>query len=43
MDLGTRSSFADLGQTVARNFGLKLDNGRDFLGELVTDREGRTS
>jgi phosphopentomutase len=35
-DLGTRSTFADLGQTLAENFGLDpLPNGTSFLGELI--------
>jgi phosphopentomutase len=34
-DLGVRSSFADLGQTLAENFGVgPLDAGQSFLGEL---------
>jgi phosphopentomutase len=32
--LGTRATFADLGQTVAENFGVALPNGTSFLGEL---------
>jgi phosphopentomutase len=39
-DLGTRSTFADLGQTVAENFGVgALRHGRSFLADL-TDRRG---
>jgi phosphopentomutase len=35
VDLGTRSSFADLGQTLAANFGVgPLAHGASFLGEL---------
>jgi phosphopentomutase len=34
-DLGTRSSLADVGQTIAENFGLDLQAGRSFLGEIV--------
>jgi phosphopentomutase len=35
-DLGTRASFADLGQTVAEYLGLtKLENGMSFLKELL--------
>jgi len=35
VDLGTRSSIADVGQTIAENFGLELQAGRSFLGEIV--------
>jgi len=36
VDLGTRATFADLGQTLAANFGVTpLDHGTSFLGELV--------
>ncbi len=38
VNLGTRSSLADIGQTVAENFGLKLTAGKSFLSELV-DRQ----
>ena len=34
-NLGTRSSLADIGQTVAQNFGLELPAGHSFLDELV--------
>ncbi len=35
LDLGTRDTFADLGQTIADNFGIgPLDHGRSFLGTL---------
>lgn len=34
-DLGIRTSLADIGQTVAENFGLKLQAGRSFLREIV--------
>jgi phosphopentomutase len=34
-DLGTRSTLADMGQTVAENFGLELSFGTSFLGELA--------
>src|SRR5580658_5302165 len=30
--LGTRGSLSDLGQTVAQNFGTRIENGRSFLG-----------
>jgi phosphopentomutase len=35
IDLGTRSSLADIGQTIAENFGLKLVAGESFLRKLV--------
>jgi phosphopentomutase len=34
VDLGIRTSLADIGQTVAENFGLKLQVGRSFLREV---------
>lgn len=34
VDLGTRGSLADIGQTIADNFGLKLSAGKSFLVEL---------
>ncbi|MEK6283890.1 MAG: phosphopentomutase [Acidobacteriota bacterium] len=34
VDLGTRDSLADIGQTIAENFGLKLTAGKSFLSEL---------
>ncbi|HEX6278784.1 MAG TPA: phosphopentomutase [Pyrinomonadaceae bacterium] len=34
VDLGTRGSLADIGATVAENFGLSLDAGESFLGNL---------
>jgi phosphopentomutase len=33
-NLGTRASLADIGQTVAENFGVSLPNGASFLGLL---------
>ena len=33
-DLGKRDSLADIGQTIAENFGLSLTAGRSFLAEL---------
>ncbi|MGD8330037.1 MAG: phosphopentomutase [Acidobacteriota bacterium] len=33
-DLGTRSSYADLGRTVLDNFGLRTDAGESFLDEI---------
>lgn len=35
VNLGTRASLADIGQTVADNFHLKLTAGESFLGQLV--------
>jgi phosphopentomutase len=35
VDLGIRSSLADIGQTVAENFGLKLQAGSSFLREMI--------
>jgi phosphopentomutase len=35
--LGTRDSLADIGQTVADNFGLKLSHGESFLSELTSN------
>jgi phosphopentomutase len=35
VDLGTRSSLADVGQTVAENFGLELKLGRSFLWQIT--------
>ncbi len=34
VDLGTRASLADVGQTVAENFGLRLQHGTSFLSEI---------
>ena len=34
VDLGIRASLADIGQTIAENFGLKLSAGRSFLSEV---------
>ena len=31
VDLGTRESLSDIGQSIADNFGLKLGNGTSFL------------
>jgi phosphopentomutase len=36
VDLGTRDSLADIGQTIAHNFGLNLTAGKSFL-DLITD------
>lgn len=35
VNLGTRGSLADIGQTVATNFGLKLTAGESFLAEVL--------
>ena len=35
VDLGTRDSLSDIGQTVAENFGLKLIAGESFLSEVA--------
>ena len=41
VDLGIRSTFADLGQTLAENFGVgPLANGTSFLSDIV-ERTGR--
>ncbi len=34
-NLGTRSTLADMGQTIAENFGLKLPEGESFLSQIV--------
>lgn len=34
VNLGTRRSMADMGQTIAENFGLQLQNGTSFLRDL---------
>ncbi|HNY42149.1 MAG TPA: phosphopentomutase, partial [Bryobacteraceae bacterium] len=33
-DLGTRASLADVGQTIAANFGLRVAAGQSFLGQV---------
>jgi phosphopentomutase len=35
VDLGIRSSLADIGQTVAENFRLRLREGKSFLQEII--------
>lgn len=35
VDLGTRETLADIGQTIAENFGLKLAAGQSFLSEVA--------
>ncbi|MFN2529684.1 MAG: phosphopentomutase [Pyrinomonadaceae bacterium] len=37
VNLGTRSSLADIGQTIAANFGVKLADGESFLPEVEAD------
>lgn len=34
VDLGTRQSLSDIGQTIAENFGVELEDGVSFLSEL---------
>ena len=38
IDLGKRDSLADIGQTIAENFGLRLTAGRSFLTEISRAR-----
>jgi phosphopentomutase len=35
IDLGVRKTLADMGQTIAENFGLELQAGRSFLGSVT--------
>jgi len=35
VNLGTRGSLADIGQTAAENFGLRLKDGESFLNQIV--------
>jgi phosphopentomutase len=35
VDLGTRETFADLGQTIADLFGVTLPNGTSFLADIL--------
>jgi phosphopentomutase len=35
VDLGIRGSLADIGQTIAENFGQKLSGGESFLSSIV--------
>ncbi len=35
VNLGTRGSLADIGQTIAENFGLQLKDGESFLKEII--------
>ena len=42
VDLGIRGSLADVGQTVAENFGLRLQAGASFLGQVIASRGSET-
>jgi phosphopentomutase len=33
--LGTRQSLSDIGQTISENFGVRIDDGISFLGEMT--------
>jgi phosphopentomutase len=35
VNLGTRDSLADIGQTIAHNFGLRLTAGESFLDRIA--------
>ena len=35
VNLGTRDSLADIGQTIAENFGLRLNAGKSFLDRIT--------
>ncbi len=35
LDLGTRQSLADIGQTIAENFGVRIENGISFLSDVA--------
>jgi len=35
VNLGLRASLSDIGQTVAANFGVSIDNGASFLKDLI--------
>jgi phosphopentomutase len=37
VDLGLRSTLSDIGQTVAENFGARIDKGESFLSRLTPD------
>ena len=39
VDIGTRSTFADLGQTIAELFGAKLPHGTSFLADIVDTQQ----
>ena len=34
-DLGTRATLSDIGQTIAQNFGVRIENGTSFLQQLL--------
>jgi phosphopentomutase len=34
VNLGTRATLADIGQTVAENFGASIEHGTSFLAEI---------
>jgi phosphopentomutase len=38
VNLGTRATLSDIGQTVAENFGLRLSQGESFLAALLADK-----
>ena len=35
VDLGTRATLSDMGQTVAENFGTSIEKGTSFLGQII--------
>jgi phosphopentomutase len=35
VNLGTRATFSDIGQTVAENFGVRVENGSSFLSAIL--------
>ena len=35
VNLGTRATLSDIGQTVAENFGTRIDNGTSFLSQIT--------
>ena len=39
VDLGTRGSLSDIGQTIAENFGLQLTAGKSFLSQIAVAQE----
>jgi phosphopentomutase len=41
VNLGTRETLADMGQTVAENFGTKIPHGESFLGLLTKSKAGK--
>jgi phosphopentomutase len=40
VNLGTRESLADVAQTIADSFGLRMAAGRSFLSEISSSQEG---